>query len=119
MTPKTRLMKKALRLWYLKYLKDCCEVCGGNYHLVGHHYYFRSSYGHLKYSKDNHITLCRQCHFLLHHQDPKKIELKIIEVKGGKWYKRLQEKAINRPQGTYQTINYYKEIIKQLELSKL
>ena len=115
---KKLLRQEALKLWYNKYLKNSCEVCGSNYILQAHHFYYRSSYGHLAFEKENHITLCRKCHFILHHQDPKKIENKIREIRGEKWYKKLQKMAQNRPKGSYLTTEWYKEQIKKLEKRK-
>jgi len=77
MTKKAKLRSQALKLWYNKYLKDACEVCGSKFVLQGHHYFFRSSYGYLMFEKSNHITLCRKCHATLHWQDAKKIEEQI------------------------------------------
>lgn len=113
-TKKQRLRSQALKLWYLKYLKGYCEICGSNYILQGHHYFYRSTYGHLMFDKDNHITLCRKCHFKLHHQDPKKIEGYIIESRGTRWINRLKKKAFKRPTSSYQTIGYYQDTITKL-----
>jgi len=110
-----QLKNKADKLWYQKYLKSVCEICGDNYHLQAHHFYYRSSYGHLRYLEDNHITLCQKHHFVLHHQDPKKITDRIIEVRGQKWYDRLKEKALTKPKPSYQTIGYYKKQIEKLK----
>jgi len=114
MNPKSRLQHKADKLWYLKYLRPACEVCGKKAVQV-HHFYYKGSYGHLRYNKDNAISLCMSCHFILHHQDPKKIEIKIIEARGQKWYKRLQEQALNKPEGSYLTMDYYRDKIKELK----
>ena len=113
--PKIRLRKKCDHLWYLKYIKPHCEICGSNYQLQAHHYYFKSNYGHLRYSKENHITLCKRCHFLLHAQDQKKIEEKIIEKKGRAWYNRLRQQAQNPPPNFKTTMGYYKGIIEELK----
>jgi len=110
---KQLLRKKADRLWYLKYLKDACEVCGAKGILQGHHFYYKGSYGYLRYDKDNHITLCKKCHFILHHQDPKKIENIIIEVRGKKWYNRLTKKSKEEHRSFY-TIQWLEEQIKKL-----
>ena len=96
MNPKQRLKLKADKLWYLKLIQDECELCD-NYAIQVHHFYYKSSYGHLRYDLDNGISLCRGCHFVLHHQDPKKIEDKIfaIEVETGtllRKKKQLKEK---------------------------
>uniref|UniRef100_A0A6M3Y1D4 HNH endonuclease n=1 Tax=viral metagenome TaxID=1070528 RepID=A0A6M3Y1D4_9ZZZZ len=80
-----------------------------------HHYYYRSGYGHLKYDLENGIILCRKCHFALHFgKDPKKIEDRIREVRGRKWENRLFKKSKEKHY-SYQTIDYYNKIIKQLQ----
>ena len=116
-TKKQQLRGLADKLWYQKYLKGYCEVCGSSGGVLqGHHFFYRSSYGHLRYSPENHITLCRACHFLLHHQDPKAIEDQITAKRGLKWLTELKEQAYKRPPGSYQTLKYYQDIIKELEL---
>jgi 5-methylcytosine-specific restriction endonuclease McrA len=111
---KASLRREADKLWFRAYLKDCCEVCGKYGILQGHHFYYRSSYGHLRYNKENHITLCRGCHFVLHHQDPKKIEQRIIKKRGQKWYANLLKESRRNP-ASYQTISYYQEVIEKLK----
>ena len=111
---KAKLRGEADKLWYQKYLKDYCEVCGDYGILQGHHFYYKSSYSHLRYEKENHITLCKKCHFILHHQDAKKIEELIIEKRGQKWYNNLKEKSRERPLQGYLTIEYYKKQISKL-----
>ena len=105
-------------MWYRKYLKDKCEVCGSTFILQAHHFYYRSSYAHCRFLKDNHITLCRRCHFLLHHQDPKKIEEQIIQKRGQKWLKTLQKMAYKRPKPSFETIGYYQNRIEAINLIK-
>ncbi len=114
MNKKARLRKIADKLWYQKYLKGYCEVCGGNAILQGHHFYYKSSYSLLRYLKDNHITLCRNCHFILHHQDPKKIEEQIIQKRGKVWFNRLQRKSQER-KSSFLTVSYYENVIAELE----
>ena len=115
MNAKQRLRNKCDKLWFLKYLKECCELCGSTFGLQGHHFYFKGSYGHLRYEKDNHITLCKGCHFVLHHQDAKKIEQQIQEVRGKRWFNRLTKKSRNRPTSSYLTMSYYKEQLVKLK----
>ena len=114
MTKKQQLRKRADKLWYELLLKPECEICGKPARQV-HHFYYKSSYGHLRYDLDNGISLCQSCHFVLHHQDPKKIEALIIENRGKKWHNKLQKKAQTPPPPSYQTIKYYEDIIKKLE----
>ena len=112
---KKRLRDKADNLWFKKYLKTSCEVCGQSDNVLqGHHFYFKGSYGHLRYNKENHITLCRGCHFVLHHQDPKKVEEKIKEARGKSWYNKLKKQAQKPPINYQTTIGYYETAIKEL-----
>ncbi len=113
-TKKTRLRSKADKLWYHKYLKPCCEICGKKYPLQAHHFFYKSQYGHLRYSKANHITLCQRCHFILHHQDPKVITDMIIEKRGQDWYNILKDQAKDNPK-SYLTIAYYNKVIEELK----
>lgn len=115
-TEKQKLKSKALKLWYEKYLKESCEICGSNYVLQGHHFYFRSSYPQLMFLANNHTTLCRSCHFVLHHRDAKKIEEQIILKRGQKWHQRLKKEANQPTESSYQTIEYYQNVIKELEI---
>ena len=114
-TKKQQLRSEADKLWFLKYLKNCCEVCGTKGILQAHHFFYRSSYGHLRYLPENHITLCHACHFLLHHQDPKAIEDQITAKRGLKWLIELKEMAYKRPPGSYLTLQYYYDRIKELQ----
>jgi len=114
MTPKRKLQKIADRLWFEKYQKESCEACGSSKYLQVHHFYYKGNYSHLRYDNENAITLCRKCHFILHHQDPKRVEDIIIEKRGQRWLNRLKKKAYKRPEPSYQTLDYYKKIIKQL-----
>ena len=112
---KQRLRRKADKLWYLKYVKEVCEVCGASNCLQVHHFYYKGSFSHLRYNSDNGITLCKGCHFVLHHQDPKKIEDIIRKNRGGLWETRLKKEAYNRPTSSYLTVAYYENIINALQ----
>ena len=114
LSKKQKLRAKADKLWYSKYLKDQCEVCGAEGTLQGHHFYYRSSYGHLRYSPENHITLCKSCHFLLHHQDPKLVEDKIIAHRGKKWLTGLKKQAQEKQKPSYQSVAYYTKVVENL-----
>ena len=119
---KKRLRNQALKLWkqavFYKYGIGfdgiICELCGGNWKLIAHHYFYQSTYGFLKFDIDNGIVLCGKCHFKLHHQDPKSVELQIEEKRPKSWLNRLKKKAKNRSTSSYQTISYYQDIIKKL-----
>lgn len=110
---KAQLRSKADKAWYLKLKKDSCEVCGSPSVQV-HHYYFKGSYGHLRYDLDNGISLCQGCHFVLHARDPKRIEEKIIAVRGQEWADKLKEKS-RELHKSYLGIKYYEEIIESLK----
>ena len=121
MTKKAKLRKQADRLWYEKAMEGYedsvgatkCMACDNNAQQI-HHFYYKSSYSHLRYDMDNATPLCMHCHFLLHHQDPKKIEELIVAERGKKWNNRLKNKANKRPLQGYLTIKYYEDIIKNL-----
>lgn len=117
MNPKKKLRKEADKLWYRKYLKDQCEVCGKTEILQAHHFYYRLSYPHCRYLEENHITLCRACHFLLHHRDPKTIEEEIIKKRGKKWFDDLTQKSKERLI-SFQTIKWYNNNVARLQCQK-
>ena len=109
---KRKLTLQADRLWFNALIKSQCEVCGARAIQV-HHFYYKGSYGHLRYDLDNGISICQGCHFVLHNQDPKKIEERIIEKRGQKWLNNLKKKSQERPTG-YQTIAWYNQNINDL-----
>lgn len=113
MDKKKRLRREADKLWFKVCLKDSCEVCGSTDRLQAHHFWYKGSYAHLRFDIDNGISLCQSCHFILHHQDPKKITDQIIAKRGSKWYSTLKKKALKRP-ANYQTIGYYQTTLKTL-----
>ncbi len=118
-TAKQKLRAKADKLWFEKHIEENCEVCGCSEYLQVHHFYYKSSYGHLRYDDNNAITLCRKCHFLLHTRDPKLIENKIIENRGKSWYNKLTKQANNRPQSSYLTIKLSKSYHDRPRKSKI
>ena len=114
---KKRWRNKADKLWYDLYIKPECEVCE-NKSVQCHHYYYKSSYPHLRYDEDNAVSLCLSCHFLLHHKDPKTIEREIVKKRGKAWFERLEKKAQDKPKKTgWQTIGYYLDVIEKLNES--
>lgn len=117
MNKKQRLRKEADKLWFQKCIKDKCEICGESGYLQVHHFFPKGQFGHLRYNLDNGISLCRGCHFHLHHQDPR-IQQKIIAKRGIKWYTDLLDISRENP-ASYQTIKYYQDIIKQLNVNNL
>jgi 5-methylcytosine-specific restriction endonuclease McrA len=112
---KRKLRNKADKLWSVNLMKERCEVCGDGSVLQGHHFYYKGSYPQLRYCPENHITLCRGCHFSLHQRDSKKIEEIIIERRGNIWYENLKAKSREPINPSSQTIKYYTEVITFLE----
>lgn len=114
-TPRKKTLRnKADKRWTQYHIEEnpICESCGDPAKQV-HHYYYKGSYGHLRYDDDNATSLCTRCHFLLHTQDPKTIEANIIGNRGEEWYERLTKKALARPKAGYQTVQYYKDAIEK------
>ena len=116
---KSDLLKKCNKLWkeiILSRHDFKCELCGGNWKITAHHYYFRSSAGHLIHELKNGICLCAKCHFTLHRRgaDQKYIEDKIIKVRGKRWLNRLKKLKQNKPSSSYRTKQWYEKIIKKL-----
>ena len=118
MTPKSRLRNKADRLAkeraFEKYGK-VCELCGSDFRATAHHFFYRSSCGHLRHEIDNLVILCGYHHALLHFKDPKLVEGKIIKLRGQKWFNKLQKRAYDKPTSSYLTTDYYLEVIKELD----
>ena len=112
--PKKKLQNECNRLCYENYLKPFCEICKEKEARQLHHFYPKSCYAHLKFEPLNLISLCLICHFRLTHQD-KRLEDKIRENRGEKWYKALQKKALDRSQGTFLTTKYYQDILERLK----
>lgn len=110
---KARLRSEVDRLWFIKNLQKYCIVCGKKAIQV-HHFFYKSQYGHLRYDPENAISLCQGCHFTLHHNDPKIITDKIINIKGQEWYGNLKKRALEKHE-SYQTIEYYQTKIKELQ----
>ena len=112
---KKHLRETGDQLWRMAGVKMWGQRCiCGTPAVHCHHYWYRSSVGHLRYDLDNFVPLCNSCHFLLHFRDPKLIEPKIVEARGKEWEKRLNEKAKEKPQ-SYQTVGWYKSKIEELK----
>ena len=111
---KKQLRSSADRIWYeiLMIKHPYCEACGAPAQQI-HHFYYKGSYGHLRYNLDNGIGICMKCHFLLHHQDPKKVEERIKEKRGDKWFEDLKEKSRNRPT-SFVSVKWFKDKIDSL-----
>jgi len=94
MTPKARIRMRADNVFLRENTKECCEVCGSYDVDPAHHFYFKGSTKHLRYYKPNAVTLCFDCHSMLHHGGLiLEIEALIIDVKGDEWFEDLQGKA--------------------------
>jgi len=113
MNKKAKLRKLCDKLCYEKYLQKTCEICGKKANQL-HHFYPKGAFGHLRYTPENLISLCFPCHFILTHQN-RRLEDKIREKKGEKWFKNLTKKAYQRPKSSYLTIEYYENILKKLK----
>ncbi len=118
--PKTTLRNKALKAWKEKTLKAHnykCELCGSDWKLTAHHFYFRSSAIHLLLEIDNGICICGKCHATLHWKgkDQKLVEDKIVKLRGIKWLNRIKAKKENRPKGTFLTLSWYQEQLNKLK----
>lgn len=90
-----------------------CEACGKPMSCL-HHYYPKSSAGHLRYNWLNLIPICQGCHFK-HHKGNPDIHNTINAKRGDKWLKDLQE-AKRTPIVGCNTIPYYKAKIEELKL---
>jgi len=111
---KKRLKLKADKMWRDNYVGEFCEICRGAWKVTGHHFYYKGSYAHLRYEKDNCISLCAKCHFALHHQDPKTVTEKIIEIRGQEWHERIKSKSQERPKSGFLTLAYYQSKVEEL-----
>ena len=109
-TPKQLLADKCIALWKKLFLKTKCEICGGTWKLTGHHFYYKGSFKHLIYEMLNCVTLCGRCHFSLHFGGgPKKVENKIIAVRGDKWFKKLTKMSQVVQKSGYLTLDWYEK----------
>ena len=113
---KQQLKRKTLRLWFEAYIQPDCELCP-NRAIQLHHFYYKGSYPYARYLKSNGISLCRGCHFVLHHQDPKKMEERIIKKRGVKWLNKLKKDREIIPR-MFDSIIYYEGVIKELSSNK-
>jgi len=109
---KAQLRRKADKLFYLKLLKERCEVCGKKTQQV-HHFFPKGQFGHLRYDLNNGISLCNSCHFSHHSKGDPRIHQTIISKRGQKWYTELRDKS-REPPASYQKISYYRDTINKL-----
>lgn len=119
---KTRLRLEADKLFknacLLKWGKKC-EICKGSYLATPHHYFYKSSFSHLRFDTDNGVILDAQCHARLHFKDPKIVEEQIIKVRGMKWLNKLKKKALNPPKYFKFDNRFLEKSIKELLEKKL
>ena len=123
--PKQKLRSQCDKLWFQRVMDlhgdddygTPCLACQENSAVQAHHFYYKSSYGHLRYDLGNGVPLCQKCHFVLHTQDPKKIEDQIIARRGLKWYNKLKKKS-QEIKMSFQTIGYYRKTIESLKVLK-
>ena len=116
MSPKTRLKNKCDKLYKQAVLSvnPRCEVCGSTYGLTAHHFFPRSSAGHMVYLVENGISLCQSCHFKHHFTFNPTIHHKVISKRGEKWYNNL-ETISKEEHSSYKSVEWYKNNIKRLE----
>lgn len=116
-TKKQKLKAQCDKLFKAKIVEeaeDKCVVCGSyNFGNTAHHFVPRSLAGHMVYYIPNGVCLCRGCHFAHHTKGDPSIHATIIERRGRKWYNDLMEKR-KEQHYSYQTIQYYLDVIKEL-----
>ena len=114
---KKRLRSKADVLWFRLLLKrnPTCLLCGKPAQQV-HHFFSKNTHGYLRCNLDNGISLCRGCHFTLHHKDPS-LSAEIVEIKGKEWYDSLKAK-VQEKHYSFQTLGYYQKVIDELNKLK-
>ena len=112
--PKKRLRSEADKLFHdvCMKLNGRCFLCYGLASQV-HHFKPKGSYGILRYEISNGIPLCQSCHFKLTFSDSS-LQAKIAEIKGLKWFRRIEKMAKGAP-ASYQTIKWYQDNIKYLQ----
>ena len=89
-----------------------CILCGRPAS-PAHHFFPKKLYGHLRYDLDNGISLCIECHFRHHTRGDPLIAQRIITTNGQDWYKRLLEKARQKPI-SFRSAGWYRKNIEQL-----
>ena len=115
---KKKLANKAEKLFKEKILELAdykCEVCGSNFRITAHHFFPRSSAGHLIYYIPNGVCLCRGCHFAHHFKSDPTIHQTIVDLRGKRWYNKLLEKKREKQKSSYKTSQWIQEQIKKLQ----
>ena len=114
---KQKLKAQCDKLFKEKIIKlagDKCEACGSNFGITAHHFVPRSLAGHMVYYIPNGVCLCRAYHFAHHTRSESRVHATIIEKRGQSWWKDLIKKR-GEKHFSYQTVQYYQDIIKQLD----
>ena len=115
-SPKARMRGKADALFFLKYTGERCDLCGSYNVGKAHHFFFKGSSKHLRYFSPNAITLCCDCHSMLHHGGLiLEIEALIIDVKGDEWFEDLQTEANVDMGSGWENLEWYKKQYKILK----
>jgi len=123
---KKDLKKRADALWHLVGIKKWGNVCF--FHESGkeakahqritskcHHIKPKGKYPSLRYDfKDNPLPVCWPCHYKLEKYDSSMI-IDVRNKRGKTWWNRLEKKAKIDKGGSYLTISYYNDTIKELE----
>lgn len=73
----------------IKVLSPKCILCGRPTQ-VAHHHFHKSKSLTLRYNLKNLIPLCNACHFMLGFNESY-WACKILEIKGMKWFKKLDK----------------------------
>ena len=62
--------KREYRIWRVEVIRrdGCCQCCGSVKERHAHHIKHATYYKHLRYTVANGITLCSQCHSILHNK---------------------------------------------------
>jgi 5-methylcytosine-specific restriction endonuclease McrA len=91
-----------------------CEVCGSTFGITAHHYFPRSTAGHMIYLLENGVCLCRGCHFSHHTKSDPRIHNTINRQRGTKWLNKLE--AIKKEKhSSFKTVQFYQESINKLK----
>ena len=114
-SPTTKLQKKcdSYLTPIIKLLHPKCLLCGKPTE-VAHHHIHKSKSAILRYNFDNLINLCHHCHFVLH-QNESYWASKIVQIKGLKWFAKLEKKKDTFDPNFKVNIGYYKEVQERLE----
>jgi len=79
-----------------------------------HHYFGKNLFPHLRYVPDNGIPCCRQHHNEMHDKSNKKIQQRIIDLRGKFWYNKLKAKTYPM-EISFFNLNYLIKVRKSLK----